>query len=259
MADTTSNNASVGAGQQQPDDSNSDYTVITFIVRRMIAKLETMMPVQVVAVHPGAGTPPAAGTVDVQLLVSMLDGSGNAVQRGVVYGLSYFRPQGGPWAIVMDPDVNDFGYIVSASRDITKVAASPGIQVPGSFRRYSFSDGIYMGGCFNAVPAATLWLKPDGTWVLTDKPGNVLEGTSSGITATPLSGGKFLVNGNAEVTGMLKADQLETGEAGLNVTGAITATQEITAFFGTPNFVGLATHTTPTAPSGPISPPTPGS
>jgi len=42
------------------------------------------------------------------------------------------------------------------------------------------------------------------------------------------------------VTGTLEVDKLETGENGLNVTGAITATGEVTG-----NGITLSTHTHP--------------
>jgi hypothetical protein len=206
-----STSGSVGAGQQYPEDSNSDYSTTVFIVRQMMALLEIMTPVQVVHVHPGSGSPPAAGTVDVQPLVSQLDGSGNAVQHGIVYGLPYFRLQGGSWSIICDPAVNDFGFIVSASRDISNVVKKPGIQNPGSNRKYSYSDSVYLGGMINAVPAATLWLKSDGTWVLTDKPGNVLQGTSSGITMTPVSGQALTVNGPITATGKITGSDFSDG------------------------------------------------
>jgi len=229
MVGQTATSGSLGAGQQSPTDSNSDFDVITFIVRQIIAELEIALPVQVIAVHPGQGSPPTAGTVDVELLVNLLDGSGNASPQGTVFGLPYFRFQGGPWAIICDPAVNDFGWLIGASRDTSNVVKNPGIQNPGSFRKYSYSDGIYVGGCLNEVPAATLWLKPDGTWVLTDKPGNVLQGTSSGIAMTPVGQG-LAVNGNISATGTIIAGK------------------------GTADQVGLQTHTHPA--NG--SPPTPG-
>lgn len=219
MTAQTASQNDIGAGQQFPEDSNSEFSVIRFIVRQIMAELETMIPVQVQAVHTGAGSPPVAGTVDVQLLVSQLDGAGNAVKPGIVYGLPYFRLQGGAWAVICDPAANDFGYLVSASRDISNVVKNPGVQNPGSFRKYSYSDGIYIGGAFNEVPDATLWLKPDGTWVLTDKPGNVLQGDANGIAATPVSGKPFKVNGPIQATG------------------------SIIAGFGGGDQVGLQTHT----------------
>lgn len=225
----TAQSGSIGAGQQTPEDSNSDPSVTIFICRQLIAQLETAIPVQVKAIHAGAGSPPAAGTVDVQLLVSMLDGAGNQVNQGVVYGVPFFRVQGGPWAIVCDPAVNDVGYLISASRDISKLSNGASSQViPGSNRQYSFSDGVYIGGIFNSTPAATLWLKPDGTLQLTTKDGVVVKSDGAGnlnMTATTTT-----ITGN------------------LHVTGAVIGG------FGGADQVGLQTHTH--AANG--SPPTPG-
>jgi hypothetical protein len=228
---TNATSGQIGAGQQDPFDATSEFSVIAFIVRQMMALMETMTPVQVVSVTAGSGSPPAAGTVDVQILVSQVDGANNVSKPGIVHGLPYFRLQGGPWAVICDPAVNDFGFIVAASRDTSNVNKTPGVQVPGSFRKYSYSDGIYFGGCLNAVPAATFWLKPDGTFVLTDKIGNVVQSTTSqGIAMTPAGGQPVTINGD------------------LHATGAIIAG------FGGADQVGLQTHHHP----GNNLPPTPG-
>jgi len=184
----TAQSGSIGAGQQVPEDSNSDASVTIFICRQLIAQLETAIPVEVKAVHVGNGSPPAAGTVDLQLLVSLLDGSGNQVQQGIVYGVPFFRLQGGPWAVICDPAAGDVGYLVAASRDISKLANGPTQQViPGSNRQYSYSDGIYIGGIFNNVPAATLWLKSDGTFAIHDQNGNQVVSSTTGMTLTDVN------------------------------------------------------------------------
>ena len=189
MANATS--GQIGAGQQDPLDANSEFSVVAFIVRQMMALMETMTPVQVVSVMPGSGSPPAAGTVDVQILVSQVDGANNVSKPGIVHGLPYHRVQGGAWAVVCDPAVNDFGFIIAASRDTSNVNKNPGIQVPGSFRKYSYSDGIYVGGCLNAVPKATFWLKPDGTFNLTDQSGNKIVSSTTGMTLTDVNGNQI--------------------------------------------------------------------
>lgn len=214
-----------------PEDSVDEVSVLRFAISRLIAKMETMIPVTVIAVHPGTGSPPVAGTVDVQPLLTMLDGGGNATQPGTVYGLPFFRLQGGPWAIIMDPAVNDFGFIVSASRDIsnlTKNQPSPAIANPGSYRCYSYSDGIYVGGTMNPVPAATCWFKSDGTFQIATKDGVVIKSDGSGnlnMTCTTLT-----------------------------VNGAIKATGEVTAKSGGASFVTLSQHKH----SANNTPPTPG-
>lgn len=202
-----------------PEDAVDEISVLRFTIKRLMARMEAMIPVTVIAVHPGAGTPPVAGTVDVKLLLTTLDAAGNATQPGVIYGLPFFRVQGGPWAIVIDPAKGDFGYIVAASRDIsnlTKKSPAPAIQNPGSFRQYSYSDGIYMGGAFNNVPAATCWFKSDGTFQISTQDGVVIKSDGSGnlaMTCTTLA-----------------------------VTGAITATGEVTAKAGGASFVTLSQH-----------------
>lgn len=218
-----------GYGQISDDDSTDDLTAIVAIIRQLIGQLNVMKLVQVKAVTPGTGTPPTGGTVDVQLLVSQLDGQGNPVQHGIVHGLPVFRLQAGPWAIIADPVVGDYGFIVCADRDSSLVLKNPGIANPGSIgRRYNVADGVYVGGVgsMNAAPTSWVQLNSDGTWNLTDKNGNVLKGSSNGIAIT----GNVAVRGN------------------------ITATGSIISGFGGADQVGLQTHTHPS--NG--SPPTPG-
>jgi hypothetical protein len=238
-------NTDFGYGQVGPDDGSTDLSAIVAIARRLIERLDVMKLVKVVAVHAGSGSPPAPGTVDVQLLVNQVDGNFYGVPHGTVFGLPYFRFQAGPWAIVADPVKGDVGFVVVADRDSSNVAKNPGQQVnPASRRRYNIADGLYVGGCLNAVPAATIWLKSDGTLVITDKPGNVIQSSSSGIVIT----------GNVKVTGTLEATKLQTDDQGLTVTGNISATGTIIAGQGGADQVGLQTHTHPA--NG--SPPTPG-
>jgi len=208
-----------GAGQYDPSDANSSFTVTSFIVRQLLSLIDTMKVVQVTAVHPGSGTPPIAGTVDVQVLVAQLDGAGNAVPGGIVYGLPYFRLGGGKWGVVCDPAVDDIGLAICADRDISSlkgaVAAGKSPMVnPGSYRSYDVADGVFLGGCLNGEPEAWLWLKADGTLNLTDAKGNVLQTSASG----------FALTGNVAVT------------------GSITATGDVTAGQGGADSVTLQNH-----------------
>lgn len=259
MVDQTATSGQIGAGQQDPFDSNSEFSVQAFIVRQIMADLETMIPVQVVKVKPGSGTPPAGGTVDVQILVSQVDGASNVSKPGVVSGIPYFRTQGGDWAIVCDPVAKDFGFIVSASRDTSNVNKKPGIQVPGSKRKYSYSDSYYVGGVLNGSPKAYIWLKADGTFTLVDKAGNMIQTTTgTGISITPASGQPLTVNGALVVTGNLQLQgSIESQTGGIyggNIvtTGSVTGSDMIANPGGSQ--VTLKAHIHPS--NG--SPPTPG-
>jgi GpV-like protein with Apex motif len=197
----TADPGSVGYSQQGPNEFSTDFSKVRFLVAQMQAALETMMPVQVVTFHAGSGSPPASGTVDVQLLVSQIDGAGHVIPHGTVYGLTVYRAQGGPWAIILDPAENDFGYIVAGARDISAVKANPGVQQPGSKRTHSYSDGVYMGGMLNAVPAGYVWLKSDGTLAVSDSKGNVLTTSSSGWNFA----GNVTFQNNVQVDGTLNS------------------------------------------------------
>ena len=86
-----------GYGQQIPEDSNSLLSGVAFLVRQMLAQMDTMKLVQVVAVYGGAGAIAAAGTVDVLLLVNQIDGATppNSTPSGTVYGIPWSRVAGG--------------------------------------------------------------------------------------------------------------------------------------------------------------------
>lgn len=218
-------NTQTSTGQMFPEDFGSDFAVINFIARQIVAEMETCTPVQVTAVHPGSGSPPGGGTVDVQLLLSLLDGNGKATKQGIVYGLPFFRLQSTNWALIADPAVNDFGFIISASRDTSNVVKTPGMANPGSFRTHSFSDGFFLPCPFNsAAPAGTVWLKPDGSLQLTTKDGVVIQSDGSGnLTIT--------ASGNTNVTTPV-----------MTINGELRVTGEITAGFGQVDNVTLLNH-----------------
>jgi hypothetical protein len=198
-----------GYGQMTPEDQSSDFNVVAFIVRQMMARLETTKVVKVVAVHGGGPAAPPP-TVDVQPLVSQVDGFNNSVQHGVVYGLPVLRLQAGAAAIVLDPKVDDVGFVVVADRDISAAKASPGeVVTPGSGRKFDLADGIYCGGILNGAPSTYIEFLDDGHLKIATADGNVLETSASG----------FAITGNLTVTG------------------------DITSGFGTPASVRLRTHT----------------
>ncbi len=217
-------------GQLQPQDTTHDTNVLDFMIRQALAQVSTMIPVKVVRVH-GNGDVAKPGRVDVQPLVKLVDGNGNASDPGVINGLTWFRLGNKKWGVICDPQVDDVGFVVVAQRDISSVVANDGaMSTPGSSRRFRLSDGIYLGGILMAAPDAYLLLKEDGHFKLSDVDGNVLETSSSG----------FALTGNVAVT------------------GNITATGTITAGQGGVDQVGLQTHQHPTAALGSPSAPTPG-
>ena len=157
------NNPQLGfAGQAGVASASSDYNKIWFTIRQLIGKLCTATVVRVEAVSNSGGVSPI-GTVDVTVLVNLIDGLGNATEHGVISGLPYCRVQGGQNAIIIDPQVGDVGVAVFAQRDISAVKASKGARSnPGSRRRYDWADGIYLFSIIAQAPFQYIQFTPTG-------------------------------------------------------------------------------------------------
>lgn len=239
MTDPTAASGSTGAGQQDPGDSVSEFSVFRFRMQQILAQLDVMKLVKVVKVTGGGIEGP--GTVDVELLVNQIDGSDNASSSGTVYGLPWLRLQGGKNAVICDPKADDIGFVVCADRDISGVKSKKGVANPGSRRKFSVSDGVYIGGILNGAPEQYILFSDDSIKVV-DKTGNVLEMTSTGIELTPSGVLPVKVNGNLVVTGNFQLGGTIQSLPGALYTGAFQTSGDITAKAGTGGSVTLSTH-----------------
>ena len=141
----------IPTGQQKPSSTWGEFNNIAFMVQQAIGKLQTATLVKIEKCT-NAGDLSPVGFVDVTPLVNQLDAAGNPTPHVTIFNVPYFRLQGGKNAIIIDPEPGDIGVAVFASRDLTKVKATKAAANPGSFRQYSFADGLYLGGMLNAVP-----------------------------------------------------------------------------------------------------------
>ena len=103
-----------------PADNASDVGRMDFIVRSALSGLRTAIPVKVIAVTNSGGISPI-GMVDVQPLVSSVDGNGQTWAHGIIHGVPYMRIQGGSNGIIIDPVVGDIGIGTVCDRDISTV------------------------------------------------------------------------------------------------------------------------------------------
>jgi hypothetical protein len=141
----------------------SDGQRTELLIRSILTSVRTAIPVKVLAVYPGAGTPPSIGTVDVQPLVQMVDASNTLWPLKPNYGVPFCRIQSGNTAIVADPQVDDIGIAVACDRDISSVLASANYSIangqpvqpanPGSARKHNLSDLVYL---FSIISAASI-------------------------------------------------------------------------------------------------------
>lgn len=242
--------ASNGYGQMDPSATTSLPAAIQFAVRQMMSRMDTMKLVQVKAVKGGGGAIAAAGTVDVLPLVNQVDGRGFPVPHGTVFGLPWWRLQGGTGGVIADPKVGDVGFVVCADRDTTSVVSTQKAANPGSNRRFSIADGIYVGACLNGAPTQYIAFSDNGIVILdANGSGNKIELTSAGVKVTDANGNVL----EMKSTGFVLTGTLVKIAGNLQVTGSVIAG------FGTGDQVGLQTHLHTSGGAGsPTSVPTPG-
>src|ERR1700761_723703 len=121
-------------GFEDIQSATSQFNRQAFLIARMLASTFTAELVQVLAVHlpSGDGADAVAGTVDVKIMVHQIDGLGQPTPHGPIYGVQYFRLQGGTDAVIIDPKKDDIGVAIFSRRDISKVVATKAPALPGS-------------------------------------------------------------------------------------------------------------------------------
>ncbi len=139
-------------GMLSPSSLWGRYNNLRFVIQQALARIQTASVVEVVSCTNDGGLSPV-GSVDVQILVNQVNGNGIPTPHVTMYGLPYLRIQGGANAVIIDPQPGDIGISVFASRDITNVKNTKAQANPGSFRMHDFSDGMYLGGILNGIPA----------------------------------------------------------------------------------------------------------
>lgn len=147
-------------GSRQPASGATEFDAISFIVQQLINQMWTITLVEVKAVHGGGVNQPP--TVDVLPLVNQVDGRGQPTPHGTVYGIQCARIKFGTSAIICDPEVGDIGVMACSSHDTSSVIANQGQANPGSYRRFSASDGVYLASVLGATPTTYIQLAANG-------------------------------------------------------------------------------------------------
>lgn len=135
--------------------------------------MQTTTLVQVVACTNNGDVSPV-GLVDVVPMVHQVDGQGSPVPHTIIFNIPYLRIQGGTNAIIMDPEKDDIGICLFADKDISKVKSTKAPSLPGSYRRFSYSDGLYIGGVLNRNPLQYIQFSKDGITIKSPNVINIL-------------------------------------------------------------------------------------
>lgn len=191
-------------GNKRATSGSTNFNAMEFMIRNTILGLvNTAIPVIVTAVDAGGSGAPT-GYVTVKPLVCQVDGFGETLDPAELFRVPYARVQGGIAALVIDPVVGDVGLAVFAKSDCSGVAQMQSKPVqPGSFRKFSMSDGFYLGGFLNRAPQVYVEVKQDQSIVIT---------ASAGVTVnSPMV---TVPSGDVIASGISLVHHTHTGDSG---------------------------------------------
>lgn len=191
-------------GNKRATSGSTQYNAMEFLIRNTILGLvNTAIPVIVTAVDAGGSGAPT-GYVTVKPLVCQVDGFGETLDPAELFRVPYARVQGGVAALVIDPVPGDIGLAVFAKSDCSGVAQMQSKPVqPGSFRKFSMSDGFYFGGFLNRAPSVYVEVKQDQSIVIT---------ASSGVTVNAPT--VTVPSGDVIASGISLVHHTHTGDSG---------------------------------------------
>lgn len=217
-------NSAIPAGAATSQTYWGDYSQLLFIVQQTMNKMKTSTLVKVVSCTNDGGLSPV-GFVDVVPLVNQIDSQGIGVPYTTIFNVPYCRIQGGANAVIIDPQPGDIGLCCFASRDITKVKSTKTQANPGSLRKYSLGDGLYVGGMLNGTPSQYIQFNSSGI--------NITSPTQVTITApiVEINADTVEINADTSVTintpqftvnGMSTFNGITTVNDDLQINGGIT-------------------------------------
>jgi hypothetical protein len=165
-----------------------------FIIGRMLGRVHTTQLVRVLAVRPTAGK---VGFVDVLPLVQETDTARKVIAQSPIYNVPFFRLQGGPSAVVLDPAVGDIGIVNIAERDITSVKATTQQGPAATDRRHDIADALYVGGVLNPEPTQYVRFQPAAGGIDIHSPASINITADEDITVN--AGGAVLIQAGTRI------------------------------------------------------------
>jgi hypothetical protein len=189
----------LSVGIAEANTLSSDYAKSTFVIEQLIAKINTMTLVKIVACT-NAGELSPVGFVDVKILNHLVAGDESPIEHPTLYNIPYFRLQGGNSAIIIDPVEGDIGMCGFCNRDISEIKSKKDFALPASKRKHDYSDGLYFGGLLNGVPEQFIQFNGDGIMIKSPNAIN-LEAPNVSISAARLS-----VSASTDYTGTITAN-----------------------------------------------------
>ena len=176
-------------------DLVDDFNMLMYLAHSVLREVNTVEVVKVQEINT------TNKTVAVIPVVKDANSEGNPIPVATIYNVKYIEWQYGINAIKATPAVGDIGIIVVCKKDISSIESG----LVGSFREFSLSDGIYLGGLkgFNQEPTQYIEFTENGITITTPKTLTVNTTENAVINATGdaiVNGSNIVVNATTQAT-----------------------------------------------------------
>lgn len=207
-------NSEIPSGFALPSTPYGEYNQIAFAISQALTRLNTSIPVEIISCTNSGGLSPV-GFVDVKPLINQVDSEGKSIEHETIFNIPYLRYQGGVNAVIIDPAPGDNGICCFSSRDISKFKSTKKRANPNSWRQFSFSDGIYIGGILNGTPSRFIRFDNSGIEITTAE--NVTVNCNQSVINCNQS------NVNAETSAEITSPSIKLGASGQSLLSFVTS------------------------------------
>lgn len=209
------------------------------ILQQALADLRVSVPAIVQSVDYTKNPP----VVTVQIAIREVVRTPSGPQETAIYPISnvpIVLPSAGGFSLTLPVAAGDEGLLTFCDMCMDLWWTRGGVQNQFERRRHDLSDCGFSPGMRSQARPIPNWSQ-NSVQLRTDDGTAYIELAGGGVVNIVAPGG-VNINGNLIVDGTTQVDELTTGEDGLNVTGPINATGEITAQVGGVLPIPLSTH-----------------
>lgn len=171
----------------------SPYNAADFQIEMKVAGINTATLVKVTKVK-SKGEAKAVGRIKIQPQVQQVDGINQTEDHAEIHNIPYVRMASGKKGIIMDPSEGDMGVVVFCDRDTSGVKKAKKIAPPGSGRRHSMADGVYVGTCMSEDdPECYIRFTDDNKIIVSPDNGKMVVTFEAGKTTIDVEGTKVII------------------------------------------------------------------
>lgn len=123
---------------RDPANDDSMVGMLRQVMDKAAQNTDDMLPARVIAFDR------ASNRVQIQPMIHVVTTSGQNVARAQVIDIPVMQFGGGDFVLLFNLKPGDFGWVKANDRDISLFLQSGSDSPPNTFRKHSFSDGVFI-------------------------------------------------------------------------------------------------------------------